>query len=145
MTRYVFRRAFVSRASCSPSIKPRFLVDLRSIVLPPATSNLSSSTFPSTASSHLCNMLFARDLFKKPTLFSPLRKYSINAITTSSHSPRSFGSQKSYNLVDDNMILLSLTCSSYLVSWICLRYAGGNVAWYNWNEVCVIKMAKAYR
>lgn len=83
------------------------------------------------------------DLLRNPIWLSPVRKYSINAIKTSSHSPLLTGSQKSYTLVDESVTGWR-SCCTCPVSQMCCRYMWGNLAWYSRNEVWVINITKAY-
>ena len=111
-----FRTASTSFSACRFRLNLRTATVLSSIInkaikVLPAVEKVSSrlgcafriEPSPKCSCWSLCSIFLSTELFKNPTWDSPLRRYSINAIRTSSHSLRCTGSQKTYNRVDDNI------------------------------------------
>lgn len=76
-----------------------------------------------------------RELFKYPTLLSPLNKYWISATNTSNHFPLSPMSEKLYDWVRLRVTPSEVGSGSpsWYNSW---RYRLGKWQWYNRKEVC---------
>jgi hypothetical protein len=74
------------------------------------------------------------ELFKYPTLLSPLNKYCRSATNISNHSPLSWILEKSYSLVRFR-VTPSESGEGWPLWYNSWRYFCGKRQWYNWNEV----------